>query len=364
MNTRDFCKALLKVELHAHLTGSISRQTLHDIWQRKKDTGILHEDLTNLDPLRAIPPAAKGINVKTFFPIFDNVIYKLITTADDIVLTTKSVLDSFLEDGVVYLELRTMPRANEAAGLSKEDYLSLVLKTIAEHNASQSRLVTRLILTIDRRCTAAEADAVAELAITHKGNGVVGIDIAGNPLVGDVRTFTYAMTRARTAGLGITVHFGETPQTGSDEELYALLEMQPRRLGHVIHLSDAVRAEVCKRRLGLELCLSCNVLTEMTQGGFKGHHFGSWREAGCPIALSTDDVGIFESELGHEYEMAIEHFEVSRKQAIELSRQAASVIFGTEEDKRRIQELLDDFEVKDVVDEWEIKKLYVSLHSF
>jgi adenosine deaminase len=52
-----FTKALPKVELHAHLTGSISRQCLHNIWQREKseNPGFALED-----PLTAIPSAADG----------------------------------------------------------------------------------------------------------------------------------------------------------------------------------------------------------------------------------------------------------------------------------------------------------------
>lgn len=70
----------------------------------------------------------------------------------------------------------------------------------------------------------------------------------------------------------------------------------------------------------------------------------------CPIrhgqgtnALQTDDVGIFESELSHEYEVVMEHFGVSRREAIELGRQAAGVMFGGEEEKQRIFGLLDAF---------------------
>jgi adenosine deaminase len=52
-----FTKALPKVELHAHLTGSISRKCLHEIWRQKKS-----QDPTFAleDPLLAIPSAASG----------------------------------------------------------------------------------------------------------------------------------------------------------------------------------------------------------------------------------------------------------------------------------------------------------------
>lgn len=52
-----FTKALPKVELHAHLTGSISKQCLHEIWLAKKSADPAFE---LEDPLIAIPSAKDG----------------------------------------------------------------------------------------------------------------------------------------------------------------------------------------------------------------------------------------------------------------------------------------------------------------
>jgi adenosine deaminase len=52
-----FTKALPKVELHAHLTGSISRKCLHDIWLQKESQDPTFE---LEDPLTAIPHAVDG----------------------------------------------------------------------------------------------------------------------------------------------------------------------------------------------------------------------------------------------------------------------------------------------------------------
>jgi len=57
-----FTRALPKVELHAHLTGSISRETLRLIWRSKK---AVDPELLLDDPLLAIPKASEGINVVT-----------------------------------------------------------------------------------------------------------------------------------------------------------------------------------------------------------------------------------------------------------------------------------------------------------
>lgn len=214
------------------------------------------------------------------------------TTASDIRSTTFSVLQDFANDGVAYLELRTTPRSVASTGISKDHYVSVVLDTIAAFNKSQDSLHAYLILSVDRRNTIEPADEVVDLAFQYARHGVVGIDLCGNPLRGDVSIFEPAFARARAGGLGVTLHFGEVPATGTKAELEMLLSFQPQRLGHVIHVPEEVRGEIVRRGLGLELCLSCNVLAKMTEGGFGEHHFGEWRGSGCAVALSVSRVSL------------------------------------------------------------------------
>ena len=138
-------------------------------------------------------------------------------------------------------------------------------------------MTTYLILSVDRRVTAAEALEVVDLAIKYQRRGVIGLDLCGDPSKAvDVSKFREAFEKAKDCGLKITLHFAEVPSSSSDEELQALLSFQPDRLGHVIHINDAIGEEIKSRKLALELCLSCNVSAKLTKGGFKGHIFGQW----------------------------------------------------------------------------------------
>lgn len=148
---------------------------------------------------------------------------------------------------------------------------------------------THLILSIDRRNDLPTALSVVDLAVKYRLKGVVGIDLCGDPAVGDISIFEPAFHTAHAQGLKITIHFAEAPQSSSDKELWKLLSYKPDRIGHVINVSDDVKREIVKRKLGLELCLSCNVHAKMITGTYSDHHFGWWRETGCPIALSVCD---------------------------------------------------------------------------
>lgn len=148
---------------------------------------------------------------------------------------------------------------------------------------------TFLILSVDRRNTEAEALEVVDLAIKYRSRGVVAVDLCGDPSKGDVSIFRTAFAKAKRHGLRLTLHFAEVPASSCEEELVTLLSYEPERLGHVIHVSDAIKEEIIARELGLELCLSCNVLAKLTPDGFPGHHFGFWRHKGCPLILCVGD---------------------------------------------------------------------------
>ena len=146
---------------------------------------------------------------------------------------------------------------------------------------------TSLILSIDRRNTPSIAEEVVDLALVYRDQGVVGIDLCGDPACGDVSIFAPAFRRAKDAGLKITLHFAEASQSSTASELWTLLSFQPDRIGHVIHVPDDIKQEITKRKLGVELCLSCNVHAKMITGSFGDHHFGWWWGRECPVALSV-----------------------------------------------------------------------------
>ncbi|KAI9158991.1 subtilisin-like serine protease [Paramyrothecium foliicola] len=324
--------------LHAHLTGSISVQTLHEIWQKKTAA----EGVTSLeDPLIALPQDMVNFDVYRFFPLFDNYIYGLCNDIDAVRYATRQVLRDFEKDGVRYLELRTTPR--EVAGsMSKDTYVSAVLDCI-EH-FGREKMSTYLILSVDRRNTPAQAMEAVDLAIRHKHRGVVGVDLCGNPLKGDVATFRDAFEKAKANGLKVTLHFAEVPESSTTEELRTLLSYQPDRLGHVVNVPDDIKEEIASRGLGLELCLSCNVHAKLISGGFADHHFGYWKDKGCPISLCTDDVGVFRSPVSNEYLLAAEHFNLSREELVQISRRAIDSIFSTDVEKDRMRKLVSEFE--------------------
>ncbi|KAI4117119.1 MAG: hypothetical protein LQ338_007611 [Usnochroma carphineum] len=268
----EFTKRLPKVELHAHLTGSITRECLHNIWLERKNE---EPDFSLADPLESLPSGEADYDINTFFPLFNSYIYNLIITIPSVIHSTNAVLNDFFADGICYLELRTTPRAS--SGFTREQYITTILACIANHNRRQTAMHTYLILSVDRKHNAQEVAEIVDLAIKLQDRGIVGVDLCGNPAHPiDVNMLHREYRRAKKVGLGLTLHFAEIEASASRAELLGLLAMQPDRLGHVIHADKDIKGEIAKRKIGLELCLSCNVHAKLTTGGFQEHHFGEW----------------------------------------------------------------------------------------
>ncbi|CAN9290435.1 unnamed protein product [Alternaria alternata] len=289
------CIANPATQLHAHLTGSISRQCLHDIWQTKK---ARHPAFDLQDPLVAIPTGKVDYDIKTFFPLFSSYIYRLCSDLPSVQYSTKAVLQDFQNDGVVYVELRTTPRAIPAENVTKEDYVKTILDILKAHNNDANNTMRAfLILSIDRRNTVAEAEEVIDLAIEYRSAGVVGVDLCGDPAKGDVRIFGDSFARAKAAGLKITLHFAESEPSSSDLELQTLLSWQPDRIGHVIHVKEEFRKTIEQHDIGVELPLS------------------------------------------QEYYLAAQHFDLSRNDIRSLCERAIDSIFTGPDEHARLKQI-------------------------
>ena len=109
-----------------------------------------------------------------------------------------------------------------------------------------------------------------------------------------------------------------------------MLAFGPDRLGHCCCLSDVARAQLCEARIPVELCLSSNVITQSVPG-FPAHHFGALhREGTVPVALCTDDCGVFDTFLSREYAIAAGAFGLDEEQLTRLAEGAIEQTFAGE----------------------------------
>ncbi|XP_026221868.1 adenosine deaminase-like protein isoform X1 [Anabas testudineus] len=329
-----FCRELPKVELHAHLNGSVSYQTIEKLIRRKPHLNIEHS-------MTAIGKGQRR-TLEECFQVF-KVIHQLVDTEEDILMVATDVIREFAEDGVKYLELRSTPREEKNTGLTKKRYVETIIKAIQQCKNEGVDIDVRFLVAIDRRNgpeAAMETVKLAEEFLLSSDGLVVGLDLSGDPKVGHGKDLLPALQRGRNSGLKLSLHLSEVPSQLEESDL--LLNLPPDRIGHGTFLhpemggSQSLVDKVLKNNIPLELCLTSNVKGQ-TVPSYSKHHFKYWYQLGHPSVICTDDKGVFCTDLSHEYQLVASTFGLSREALWNLSQQAIDCIFAPETVKQQLK---------------------------
>ena len=172
-------------------------------------------------------------------------------------------------DGVVYAEVRFAPELHLEAGLSLDQVVDAVVAGMAEGAAGRN-ITVGILLTAMRH--AARSVEIAELALRHRDEGVVGFDIAGSEAGYPPTRHLDAFRLIAQGNFHITIHAGEAFGLPSIWE--AVQHCGAERLGHGVRIVDDIvvgptgEAELGRlasfirdRRVALELCPTSNVDT-------------------------------------------------------------------------------------------------------
>ncbi|CAD5184195.1 unnamed protein product [Musa acuminata subsp. malaccensis] len=360
MGLMEWCRELPKIELHAHLNGSVRDSTLLELAKDLGEKGVIaFEDVVHVI-------MKNGRSLPECFKLFD--LYHLLTTDHQTVTRiTKEVIEDFAAENVVYLELRTTPKKNEAKGMTKCSYMKAVIDGIravdtvdvdfdtsgtSNVNCSEAtplncigspikrkKIYVRLLLSIDRRETTAAALETVNLAMDLKNFGVVGIDLSGNPVIGEWQTFLPALKHAKELGLPITLHCGEVP---NHKEIQAMLDICPQRIGHACFLVEEEWKRVKFLKIPVvEICLTSNIRTERFSSIYD-HFFADLYKAKHQVALCTDDSGLFSTTLSNEFYLAASTFGLNKDEMFLLARSAIQSTFADDEVKHELTKIFDD----------------------
>eukprot|EP00667_Euglena_gracilis_P018392 EG_transcript_19535 len=306
----DFCRALPKAELHAHLGGSLPDAFVRGLMAEKRiaDAAPLMQQL-KVD-------SCEQRTMSECFKLFD-VIHQLTDSLDAIRRATQEVLAVYSAENTVYLELRTSPRRLD--GLGFEAYIETVLAAVAAARHAGAAPATQLLLSINRAKTVHDAQETVEVARRYRDRGVVGVELSGNPYVGSFSTFRPALQLAKQDGLFVSLHFAEA--TTKPEEVDQMLEFRPHRVGHACYMTGAQEAALLHSGIPVEVCLTSNVMTKSVADA-GAHHFRRLWAAPHPVALCCDDRGIFSTSLTAEYLLAQRAFGLSRADLRALAAQS------------------------------------------
>ena len=220
-------------------------------------------------------------------------------------------------DNIRYLEVRFNPVAlAESQGFALERICQWVFNA-DRRAASEVGIKVNFIITITRDVDLKTARTLVNLAVENRGEGVVGLDLAGDEVNYPAYPFAPLFREARRRGLGITIHAGEV--TGADNVYEAVEILGANRIGHGVKSVEDLNVLDLLRFKGvvLEMSLTSNIYTGAVPD-LRRHPLPALLRLGILVTLNSDDPGIFNSTLTDEYSLAVRGLKLNQEEVSTL----------------------------------------------
>jgi adenosine deaminase CECR1 len=143
--------------------------------------------------------------------------------------------------------------------------------------------------------------------------------------------------RRQIPGVNLSIHAGEVDEPNRHVRDTLLLGAQ--RIGHGVNLIDDPDTMLLMRhgKVLVEINLISNLLLDYVSD-FSEHPFPEYLRTGIPVALSTDDRGMWDSNLTDEFYVAVKEFNLSWQEIQSLSENSLQHAFVEDAIKQTLLE--------------------------
>lgn len=331
---RDFIHRLPKAELHVHLVGSASLDTVLELARRHPGKAVP----TDREQLRAFYEFSDFAH---FIDVYVKV-NQLVVTGADVTALVVGLARDLAANQVRYAEVTVTPVPHLVTGIAPDE----LAEALTEGRALASRLhgvALAWVFDIAGSLGIEAGMATAEWVLRYRPAGTVGFGLGGHEIGVPRERYRVPFDMARDGGLRSVPHAGET--TGPETIWAALTHLRAERIGHG---TSAVRdpnllAHLAGEGIPVEVCPSSNIRTRAV-ATLAEHPFPRLLDAGVPVTLATDDPGMFHTDLNREYLLVHEHFGLSRGDLADLARAGVRAAFCDERRKAALLAEIDEVE--------------------
>ena len=358
--------SLPKVSLHDHLDGGIRPETILEMLE-SGDVEVPASVAASGD-IRAmtadelaqwIVRQSESGSLVEYLKIFD-LNTALMQTSEGLTRVAREAVIDLAQDGVVYGELRWAPEQHLTRGLTLDQTVEFVEQGIAQgiQDAAALGQEIRIGQLITAMRHADRSLEIAELALRHRNNGVVGFDIAGAELGFPPARHAPAFRLLAENMFPTTIHAGEADGVSSIES--AIVDGYALRLGHGVRLSEDIVVEevdddattvslgdvarwVRDRGIALEMCPTSNLQTgAIAARGSRldDHPFDLFYQLGFSVTVSTDNRTVSGTTLTRELGLLTEIFGYGLADLEAFQLNAAIAAFLPLEDREELADII------------------------
>jgi adenosine deaminase len=301
-------KNLPLVDLHRHLDGNIPPKL---IWQLAHEYSIELPANSESELAKHVVIQDKTSDLLSFLQKLDYGVSVLATPEACYEVAYENVVMAKRE-GVDYAELRFSPFfMAKAFNLPLHAVVDAVVEGVKAGNAAHKTQYQ--LIGILSRTFGIEACHRELASILAYSDHIIALDLAGDEVNYPAHMFVEHFKLARNAGLQVTVHAGEAAGPESVWDAINLLGAQ--RIGHGVAVAQDRKLIdfMLKHDIGIESCLTSNYQTG-TWIDIKNHPIRTFLECGLSVSLNTDDPGISDIDIKHEYCIASNTVSLTLKQ--------------------------------------------------
>ena len=294
----DLIKAAPKVLLHDHLDGGLRAATIVELAEEAGHT-LPAGDAESLG--RWFTESADSGSLVRYLETFDHTV-AVMQRPDHIARVARECVEDLAADGVVYAEIRYAPEQHLTGGLTLEEVVQAVQTGFEEGMAATGIIVKQLLTAMRHQARSRE---IAELAVAHRDDGVVGFDIAGAEAGYPPTRHLDAFEYLQRENAHFTIHAGEA--FGLPSIWQAIQWCGADRLGHGVRIIDDITVDpstgsgqggevrlgrlaqyVRDKRIPLELCPHSNIQTGAADS-IAEHPIGLLARLRFRVTVNTDN---------------------------------------------------------------------------
>jgi len=350
-------QSLPKISLHDHLDGGLRPQTIVELAD-----GVGHKlpAESAVDLAKWFSEVCNSGSLVKYLEAFDHTVAVMQTREGLERVAYESVMD-LAEDGVIYGELRWAPEQHLAGGLSLDETVEAVqdgLERAMEEISDRGGFIrTGQLVTAMRH--ADRGLEIAELAVRHRNNGVVGFDIAGAEKGFLPSRHKVAFDYLASELFPVTVHAGEADGVESIKD--AIVSGRALRLGHGVRLIEDImfsRTEgdtdlvvlgpvaqwVHDREIVLETSPSSNLQTgafAMMGDTMGDHPFDVLYDLGFKVTVNTDNRLMSGTSLTRELEILVDTFGYTIADLEQFQLNAAQAAFQGLPEREELMDMIE-----------------------
>ena len=308
--SRATIEKLPKIELHCHLDGSISMQTIRQLAQQAGiELPVSDEDLR----LKITAPQ-NAESLMDYLAPFDFVL-PMLQTETSLELAAYDILEQAQKDNIRYMEIRFAPTLHTAAGLTLSQVVAAVIRGLAAGERDFQVKANALLCgmrheSVDSVLTV--VDLFADGGLTH----LAGFDLAGVEVDGFPEHFAPVLEKVKLNQIPLTLHAGAS------------------RIGHGVALKDVPGnwEALVADKIAIEMAPTSNFQTKAVDT-LANYPFKKLLDAGVRVTINTDNRTVSGTTLNDEYEKIAGWYDLSEAEFRQIGRHAFEASFMSSEQR-------------------------------